>query len=155
MGPESVVAVVMKRGIELVAAHLGLLKAEAAYLPIDPDPSVERIAFMLAGSRADALLGVEEVLEELSAGRVLTVALDALPVRAALAEAPAGVPTVTAAPQSLAYVIYTSGSTGIPKALMTEHAGAVNLAAAQAERFGANTSSRLLQFASVSVALST
>ncbi|MEU1290728.1 condensation domain-containing protein, partial [Kitasatospora sp. NPDC005856] len=136
VGPESVVAVCMERGAELVVSLLAVLKAGAAYVPIDPQAPAERIAFMLADSRAVALVGSEEVLEELPVRRMLTVTVDAPLVRMALAVAPVSAPVVSVAPEGLAYVIYTSGSTGVPKGVGLAHAGAVNLAVAQVELLG-------------------
>ncbi|WP_406289194.1 non-ribosomal peptide synthase/polyketide synthase [Embleya sp. NBC_00896] len=147
VGPESVVAVLMERGVELVVALLAVWKAGAAYLPIDPKQPVDRIMFMLTDSRAAALLGMEEMLEDLPLGRILTIALDDPQVRTALAVTPAGPAESAVVPDGLAYVIYTSGSTGTPKAVLVSHAGAVNLVAARG--LSLDGSSRVLQFASV------
>ncbi|MEU1290583.1 amino acid adenylation domain-containing protein, partial [Kitasatospora sp. NPDC005856] len=149
VGAESVVAVCMERGADLVVSLLAVLKTGGAYLPIDPQAPAERIAFMLADSRAVALVGSEEVLEELPVRRMLTVAVDAPLVRTALAMAPTTAPRVAARPAGLAYVIYTSGSTGVPKGVALAHAGAVNLMTVHAERFGIGVGSRVLQFASI------
>ncbi|MFD8008357.1 amino acid adenylation domain-containing protein, partial [Streptomyces mirabilis] len=149
VGAESVVAVCMERGAELVVSLLAVLKAGGAYLPIDPQAPAERIAFMLADSRAVALVGSEEVLDELPVRRMLTVAVDAPLVQAALAMAPVTAPQIFVEPEGLAYVIYTSGSTGVPKGVGLAHAGAVNLVAAQVERLGVGSGCRVLQFASV------
>ncbi|MFB7620067.1 amino acid adenylation domain-containing protein, partial [Kitasatospora sp. NPDC056181] len=149
VGPESVVAVCQHRGADLVVSLLAAWKAGAAYLPIDPQYPAERIRYMLADSRAVALLGEEEILDELPSGRVLTVAVDSARVRAELAATPATDPAVPLGPDALAYVIYTSGSTGTPKAVMLTHAGAANLAAVQRERCAVDQDSRVLQFASV------
>ncbi|MDH6217842.1 amino acid adenylation domain-containing protein, partial [Streptomyces pseudovenezuelae] len=149
VGPESVVAVAMERGVDLVVSLVAVLKAGAAYLPIDTSLPAERIGFMLADSRAAMLLGKEELLDDLPVRRVLTLAVDSAPVQAALASAPVTAPQVALKSHGLAYVIYTSGSTGTPKAVMLTHAGAVNLAAVQARRCGVDESARVLQFASV------
>ncbi|TQF02768.1 amino acid adenylation domain-containing protein [Kitasatospora acidiphila] len=149
VGPESVVAVCMERSVDLVVALLGVLKAGAAYLPIDPAYPADRISLMLTDSRAVALLGEEAVLEDLPVRRMLTVALDTPQVRAALEAAPVTAPRRGCRPGGLAYVIYTSGSTGTPKAVMLTHAGAANLAAAQQQRCAVDEHSRVLQFASI------
>ncbi|OKI92975.1 non-ribosomal peptide synthetase, partial [Kitasatospora sp. CB01950] len=149
VGPETVVAVCQNRGADLVVSLLAVWKAGAAYLPIDPGYPVERIRHLLTDSRAVALLGEEGILDELPTGRLLTVAVDSAPVRAALAAAPTTAPETRPEPDSLAYVIYTSGSTGLPKAVMLTHTGAVNLAAAQRERCAVDQDSRVLQFASI------
>ncbi|GLY85085.1 hypothetical protein Airi02_030140 [Actinoallomurus iriomotensis] len=149
VGPESVVAVAMSRGVELIVALVAVWKAGAAYLPIDTAYPRERIGFMLADSHAAVLLGQEELLDELPVGNLLTVAVDSPRLRAALDRAPATDPGVVPRPDGLAYVIYTSGSTGTPKAVMLTHAGGVNLAAAQARRCAVDADSRVLQFAAV------
>ncbi|TDD61278.1 amino acid adenylation domain-containing protein [Kribbella antibiotica] len=106
-GPESVVALKLRRSAELVVAVLAVLKAGAAYLPIDPDYPAERIDFMLADAQPVAVLdenAVRIALEASSADDLLG------PVE----------------PSCPAYVIYTSGSTGRPKGVVVEHAAVVN-----------------------------
>ena len=150
-GPESVVAVVMARSAQLVAALLAVLKAGAAYLPVDPGYPAERVRFMLADARPvvtvtdTASAVVLDRLEDL-AGPVLA------PISAAMLAGAACTPRVGAAalrPGHPAYVIYTSGSTGT-QGCGGHPRGLVNLAAAQIERFGTGPGSRVLQFASPS-----
>ncbi|MBF9135144.1 amino acid adenylation domain-containing protein, partial [Plantactinospora sp. S1510] len=121
----------------------------AAYVPIDPRYPAQRIGLMLADSRAIVVLGVADVLDELPASGVLSVALDDPMVRAQLAAGPAQAPEVTPTADALAYVIYTSGSTGTPKGVAVTHGGAVNLAVAQQLGVGVGPGDRVLQFASV------
>ncbi|MGW0905310.1 amino acid adenylation domain-containing protein, partial [Streptomyces sp. NPDC002853] len=149
VGAESVVGLCLPRGGDLVAGMLGVLKAGAAFLPLDAGLPVERVAHMLADSRVGLVLGVAETLEDLPAGRVRMVALDD-PMTAMLVDACADVPPEVAVDAAgLAYVIYTSGSTGTPKGVAVAHGGVVNLVAAQGERFAVERGSRVLQFASV------
>ncbi|WUH99908.1 amino acid adenylation domain-containing protein [Spirillospora sp. NBC_00431] len=147
VGAESVVALVMSRGADMVTALLGVLKAGAAYLPIDPQNPAERIAFMLADSGAAVVLGTQDVLDDLPAERVPMVAVDDPLTAAVIAARPGTAPPVTVAPAGLAYVIYTSGSTGTPKGVGVTHAGAVNLALAPGVQAGPGA--RVLQFASI------
>ncbi|MET8050252.1 amino acid adenylation domain-containing protein [Streptosporangium sp. NPDC005286] len=108
IGPESIVAVRLRRSDWLVAAFLGIWKAGAAYLPLDPHLPSARLEYMLADSGARLVLDDEAALEAESAGH------------------PSGDPDPTAASGNLAYLIYTSGSTGRPKGVMVGHRGLVN-----------------------------
>ncbi|KJY24297.1 AMP-binding protein, partial [Streptomyces sp. NRRL S-495] len=111
IGPESVVALALPRSAETVVAQLAVLKAGAAFLPLDAEYPLERTAHMLADARPAAVLSTEDwPLPEALAG--LTV----LPADAgAWSEQPAEAPPLRIGASHAAYVIYTSGSTGRPK----------------------------------------
>ena len=127
-GPEQVVAVAMERSPGLVTALLGVLKAGAAYLPVDPGYPAQRIAFMLADSRAAVLIGTGAVIDELPAGRIRALAVDDPVTVVAVAACPRErlEPGRAAGPGNTAYVIYTSGSTGMPKGVVITHRGLAN-----------------------------
>ncbi|GAA3379182.1 non-ribosomal peptide synthetase DhbF [Streptomyces sannanensis] len=131
VGPEGVVALVLPRSVELVVAMLGVMKAGAAYLPVDPGYPRSRIAFMLEDA-CPALVVDDPSFVSATDGR------------------PDSDPEVRLDPRHPAYVIYTSGSTGHPKGVMVSHAGIAGLVAAQVERFAIDSGSRVLQFASPS-----
>ncbi|MFC9133436.1 amino acid adenylation domain-containing protein, partial [Streptomyces sp. NPDC057099] len=150
VGAESVVALCLPRGIELIVTILAVWKTGAAYLPIDPAYPAERIAFMVRDSGTALLLTDEETLEDLPAGRVRMLALDDRSTRTRLTAAPPTVPEVTVPKESSAYVIYTSGSTGRPKGVVVTHSGLAGLVAAQVEHLAVTPDSRVLQFASPS-----
>ncbi|HZI18010.1 MAG TPA: amino acid adenylation domain-containing protein [Pyrinomonadaceae bacterium] len=133
VGPESVVALLAERGVELLTAIIAVFKAGAAYLPLDPAAPPARLAQIVSQSGASLLLVSEEF------GRPLAQALGLLPESSrpparpiavaapALSEdAPAEPLAPRGGPQNLAYVIYTSGSTGVPKGAMIEQRGMVN-----------------------------
>ncbi len=124
VGPEGLVGVAMERSLELVVGLLGVLKAGAAYLPLDPAYPVDRLAYMIEDAGVPVLLTQERLLGGLPAwtGRVLC--LDSQ-WEAVAAESDAR-PRSGVAPENLAYVIYTSGSTGRPKGSMLAHRGIVN-----------------------------
>ncbi|UXA57321.1 non-ribosomal peptide synthase/polyketide synthase [Xanthomonas prunicola] len=124
--PESSVAVCLPRSIDLVVALLAILKAGAAYLPLDVDAPPARLDGMLADAKPCALLAHRLTAALLTPRDDLhTLLLDAEP--AAWTSAPAHVPIVTALhPQHPAYVIYTSGSTGKPKGVINTHASIDN-----------------------------
>jgi amino acid adenylation domain-containing protein len=124
--PDDRVALCMERGIGMIVGVLGILKAGAAYVPLDPDYPVERLAFMLDDSAPKALLtdaALEARLAALNPPRI--VVLDGTDDdRDAIARQPEHNPDASEiglAPRHLAYVIYTSGSTGRPKGVMVEH----------------------------------
>ncbi|MFD4983089.1 amino acid adenylation domain-containing protein, partial [Streptomyces sp. NPDC058383] len=129
VGPEGVVALVLPRSVEIVVAQLAVLKAGAAYLPVDPDYPEDRVAFMLEDASPVVVL------------RELPVLGGELPVVA---------PGVVVSGLSPAYVIYTSGSTGRPKGVVVGHGGLASFALAEVERFAVGAGSRVLQFASPS-----
>ena len=131
VGPESVVALCLPRGVDLVAALLGTLTAGAAYLPVDPQLPVDRRRYLVDDARADLLI-VDGDAETLTAStpQVSLAALTTPDGGAATGYAP-----VPVAPDTLAYVIYTSGSTGRPKGVEISR-GAVAALLAELESTG-------------------
>ncbi|MFF0471504.1 amino acid adenylation domain-containing protein [Micromonospora zamorensis] len=145
-GTETFVAVLLPRSADLIVTLLAVIKSGAAYLPIDPDFPVERIAYMLSDARpvlvvtdsatADRL-GPDDVtglvvLEEADTGGYPATELSAVP---------SGHP---------AYIIYTSGSTGRPKGVMITRAALDNFLAAMAERFPLTADDRVLATTTIS-----
>ncbi|WP_052707349.1 non-ribosomal peptide synthetase [Streptomyces rubellomurinus] len=135
--PEQFVAIALPRGTELVVALLAVLKAGAAYLPIDPDYPADRIAYMLRDAAPTLLLtatGVElTVPEDVEVPRL---DLDAADTADRLARHPAHDRAAVAEPRNPAYVIYTSGSTGRPKGVVVPHRNVVRLFGATDHWFG-------------------
>ncbi|HEX6373985.1 MAG TPA: amino acid adenylation domain-containing protein [Longimicrobium sp.] len=147
VAPEARVGLCLERGPELVTAMLGVLRAGAAYVPLDPAYPAERLALVAADSGIAVLLASEALRGRLPARPgVRVVALDA--VRAQVAAESDAPPAVAVDPRQLAYVIYTSGSTGTPKGVAVEHAGLANMCAWYARAFGITAADRLTQFAS-------
>ncbi|OBI34257.1 non-ribosomal peptide synthetase [Mycolicibacter sinensis] len=108
IGTEDKVAVLLGRSVDLVVTALGIAKAGAAYVPVDPEYPPERIEFILGDARA-ALVIREPLTQEELAGRPDTDPTDTDRVR-------------PLRPDNLAYLIYTSGSTGLPKGVEVAHA---------------------------------
>ncbi|HYN22225.1 MAG TPA: SDR family NAD(P)-dependent oxidoreductase, partial [Thermoanaerobaculia bacterium] len=108
-GPESRVGVAMERDLDLLVALLGVLKAGAVYIPLDPEYPRERLSFLLEDSRPAALLTQESLRDRLPIPAGLPVVFPA-----ALPET-AGELDPALDGDRLAYIIYTSGSTGRPK----------------------------------------
>nr|WP_211264344.1 non-ribosomal peptide synthetase [Streptosporangium amethystogenes] len=157
VGPESVVAVVFERTVDLVVALLGVIKAGAAYLPIDPHYPADRIAYVIADSAAVCLLtgeGMRERLRDFEVGLkdptgVPVVFLDDPAVADELAgyadgDLTDGERTAALLPEHPMWVIYTSGSTGRPKGVLVEHRAIVNFLASMQNRFALNADDRLL-----------
>ncbi len=117
---DALVGVCLPRGADLVVALLGILKAGAAYLPLDPGYPAKRLAFMVSDAQARLLVTSRAMLGRLPALDVDVVALDrdADAIRSRPATAP---PPADVGGQSLAYVVYTSGSTGMPKGIAIQH----------------------------------
>jgi amino acid adenylation domain-containing protein len=122
VGLESRVGVLLERTPEMVAALLGVLKAGAAYVPLDPEYPHERLRFMLEDSGAEVLVTERRLLERVSEHGARVVLVDEW-TEGEEASAPRA--WVTA--ENLAYVIYTSGSTGKPKGVQVTHRGVVRL----------------------------
>ncbi|MEU6467642.1 amino acid adenylation domain-containing protein [Streptomyces sp. NPDC046976] len=154
IGPEDVVGLAMPRSARMIVALLAVLKAGAAYLPIDTEYPPERISFMLDDAAPVCVITAAGTAPGLPAGTKV-LALDDPAVETVLAAQPDTDPVDRdrRAPLSLAhpaYVIYTSGSTGRPKGVTVTHQGIASLAANHADRYDVDPDSRVLQFASLS-----
>ncbi|WP_069744386.1 amino acid adenylation domain-containing protein [Streptomyces sp. EN23] len=135
LGPEAVVAVVTERHLDWQAAVIGVFKAGAAYLPIEPGLPAERMSRML--KRSGCRLALTEEGRSGQPAQAALAGLDALTVAAALDEGhPEHNPGIQVAPGQLAYLYFTSGSTGEPKGAMCEHDGFVNHLYAKIEDLG-------------------
>ncbi len=128
--------VCLPRGIEMITAIVGVWKAGAAYVPIDPAQPADRVAFVVSDSGAVLTLTSEEVLEDLPAGRHRWVALDDQLMAMQLQMQPESAPELSLTPEQTAYVMYTSGSTGRPKGVAVTHAGLTNYVASVPGRVG-------------------
>jgi amino acid adenylation domain-containing protein len=123
VGPESRVGILLKRSTKMLVALLGVLKAGAAYVPLDARDPVERLRLMYADAGVSVLLtqdglGDFDIAEEQK--------IDLEKGWAQLERHNDSNPTRRAVPDNLAYIIYTSGSTGVPKGVMISHRGLVN-----------------------------
>ncbi|MFJ2767108.1 amino acid adenylation domain-containing protein [Streptomyces sp. NPDC087300] len=154
VGPETVVASAVPRSPDLVVAVLAVLKAGAAYLPVDPTHPADRIAYVL-GDAAPALLLVTPGTEAAcaTARGVPRLVLDPAETGAAERETPAtgrhsGSGSGSVHPEHPAYLIYTSGSTGRPKGVVVTRSGLDNLVAHELRTMAVRPTSRVLQFAS-------
>ncbi len=145
-GPGTVVAVLLDRTPDLVAAIMGILKSGAAILPLDPRQPAERNAFCIND------IGAKVVLTE---GSLPTfghaVAATVVDLGDLSPHTPCeGGQSSTVSPADLAYVIYTSGSTGRPKGVLIEHRGVTNLMRTMFDEFGVDATDTVLSVASIS-----
>jgi amino acid adenylation domain-containing protein len=147
VGVDTLVALYVERSVEMVAGLLGVLKAGAAYVPIDPDYPQKRVGLILEDCGATVLLSQERLFDRLPALDAEVVCLDR--ASAEIRAEPSENPAASATALDLAYVIYTSGSTGRPKGVAIPHGGACNLARAQQELFAIRPDDRVLQFAAL------
>ncbi|RJL32780.1 amino acid adenylation domain-containing protein [Bailinhaonella thermotolerans] len=118
VGREEPVGVLLDRGEHLLPALLGVLKAGAAYVPLDPAYPSERLRLMAADSGLKTVI-TRPGLKPPAEARVILAGIDD-------ADSPGHDPGTAVPEDSLAYVIYTSGSTGRPKGVALEHRSVLN-----------------------------
>ncbi len=138
----ALVALCMERSADLVVALLGILKAGAAYVPLDPTYPAERLAFMLADSAAPVVVTQRHLTSRLPTHKAQPVYLD----NAALQSF--SDPAVVQTGDDLAYVIYTSGSTGRPKGVQITHDSLLNLVFWHQRAFEVTATDRATQLTS-------
>jgi amino acid adenylation domain-containing protein len=122
---EAVVGLCLDNSIQFIVAALGVLKAGAAYLPLDPTYPLERQYLMLKEAGAFLLITDSHHLPRFTNGPCNTVDID--DESHLLNTSSATDPAITVTPNMLAYLIYTSGSTGKPKAVEVTHGNLMNL----------------------------
>lgn len=141
--PETLVGLVIDRGIAMIVGILGILKAGGAYVPIDPESPEERLKFIVADAELQIILTKEQELKKLARCINVTANMkcavicldqdDELIIKETSENIAEKVSSVTSA--NLAYVIYTSGSTGKPKGVLIEHHNVVRLFAVTQKQF--------------------
>jgi tyrocidine synthetase-3 len=146
------VGVIFERSVDMVVALMAVLKAGAAYVPLEPEYPAARKGYIAAKSRVGWILADRpyEILPVEGSAAPVQVVPDA----AELAANAADRPEVGLDPGDLAYTIYTSGSTGNPKGVMIEHHQAVNLIQWVNREFAVGPGTRVLMLSSVSFDLS-
>ncbi len=132
-GRDAPIGICLERTPELVVALLGILKAGAAYLPLDPQYPTERLEFMLGDARAALVVTQRALADVLPPGTATLVLEDEAPH---LAEPPIANFEQSTDPKQLAYFMYTSGSTGRPKGVAISHDAVCQLLRWAGEAFG-------------------
>lgn len=148
---EDRVAVFFERSFDMVVSLLGILKASAAYVPVDPDYPAERLIYLFEDCRPSLLItsrAMRARLPDAIGTTVPVIELDGDAYRSAAETLPERNPDPKAmglTPKHLAYLIYTSGSTGRPKGAMNEHAAVVNRLLWAQQEYRLNAEDRILQ----------
>lgn len=140
---ESRVALCLRRSAQTVVAMLAVLKAGAAYVPLDPQYPAERLGYLLSDSDSQVLITETALLDRLPTHQARTVLMDA--EWGEVMEQPRTPPEIAVGPHSLAYLIYTSGSTGLPKGVLVTHGGIVNNLAWRQRTWPLKPGERVLQ----------
>ncbi|MEV2278152.1 amino acid adenylation domain-containing protein [Nocardiopsis sp. NPDC049922] len=150
-GPEHLVAVTMEKGWEQVVACLGVLRAGAAYVPVDPRWPARRVRGIVEAAGIRQALVQPWLRDAVEWPEGVLVREVGPPAADDPAVAP---PEVTSSPRDLAYVIYTSGSTGTPKGVMIEHGPALNTVLDVNEELGLTSRDRVLALSALNFDLS-
>ncbi|MFD3938771.1 amino acid adenylation domain-containing protein [Streptomyces sp. NPDC058611] len=143
-GPERFVAVAIPRSPELVVALVAVLRAGAAYVPVDPDYPRDHVEFMLSDAAPAMLVTVKGTADLLPRTGIPVITVDETPP----ADGPD--PVVARSVGHPAYMIYTSGSTGWPKGVVVTHGAIVNRLLWMQDRYRLDASDRVLQKTSAS-----
>jgi amino acid adenylation domain-containing protein len=125
VGVETRVGICVERSLEMLVGLLGILKAGAAYVPLDAEYPQERLSFLLHDSGVQVVLVSDQTRESLPEHDARVVRLDA--ERHEIAKHSAANPDCDVRGDNLAYICYTSGSTGIPKGVEVMHRGVLRL----------------------------
>ena len=144
--PGDVVGICLKRSPDLIAGLIAILKAGAAYLPLDPEYPAERLKFMVSHSKINVMICQSDYSSLFDDGAVNKILLDETDL-SFLSDARHSVPTDKVKP---AYVIYTSGSTGQPKGVVLGHEALTNLITWQNKQTRNLRELKTLQFTPVS-----
>lgn len=157
VGTETLVGLCLDRSLEMMVGLLGILKAGAAYIPLDPDYPKERLAAMIESSKLSIIVAQtttesslpEDTYATDSGERCATrILIDRDWTEISSTSVRASKPTIAA--ESLAYVIYTSGSTGKPKGVQISHMALLNFLLTMQQRPGLSADDALLAVTTIS-----
>ena len=123
--PEAVVGICVEPSLNMLVGIIGILKAGAVYLPLDPTHPAQRLAFIMEDAQASILVSQKQLVARIPQFQVSVVCLDTdsdIMAQESNEDFTSGV-----RPDNLAYIIYTSGSTGTPKGVTIKHSSPINL----------------------------
>jgi amino acid adenylation domain-containing protein/non-ribosomal peptide synthase protein (TIGR01720 family) len=146
------IMICMDRSINMIIAVLAVLKAGAAYVPVDPQSPAARLAFIVEDTSAKAVLVGSEAVDLFSEIKASNTPCNLMVIDVGQTDTSDCLITDLSNElpcDRLAYVIYTSGTTGQPKGVMVEHCGVVNVMDAQVDILGLTGQSRVLQFSNL------
>ena len=151
VGIDSLVGLSVRRSVAMVVGMLAIVKAGAAYVPLDPEYPLARLQYMLSNAGAQVVVTESALLASLPQLDLRYVCLDDIAVQQAMANCSAADLAASAhLAKKLAYVIYTSGSTGLPKGVCIEHRALANFLQSMAHKPGLSATDRLLAVTSIS-----
>ncbi len=142
VGAGDLVGLCVERSPAMLVGLLGILKAGAAYVPLDPLYPPERLAMMVNDAQIRVLVTQQQWLSLFNTDTLTTIGLDRDAVL--IAQESTEPPSSAVTPDHLAYVIYTSGSTGKPKGVQISHRSVVNFLNSMAQTPGLTAADRLL-----------
>ncbi len=152
VGPETVVALCIERSPAMMVGILGILKAGAAYLPMDPAHPPQRLAYMLSHSRVQVLVTQEHLRNRLPHQEMQVLCIDRDSLDGSVDGAALDIPAAPVQPDNAACIIYTSGSTGHPKGVVLTHGGIVNLVSSFLRSYEPGPQDRILPLSSLAYA---
>jgi amino acid adenylation domain-containing protein len=145
--PNSLVGISIERSVEMVVGLLGILKAGATYVPLDPAYPPERVSYILKDSGAELLVTSSSLLTVLPIDITTTICLDT--AWEIISRQDSSNPHSGVQPDNLSYVIYTSGSTGQPKGVKIIHRSLVNLITSMSREPGLTNVDRFLAITTI------
>jgi amino acid adenylation domain-containing protein len=157
---ETCIGICVDKSPQAIAAMLGVLKAGAAFVPLDPEYPVDRIAFMVADASISTIIAqdnhqikiapfLEKQFKQQDANSKIQWISSDNPTKGVADTATSNAYSIKIKPNDLAYIMYTSGSTGKPKGVQIEHAALATYCYADIERYEVTAEDRTLQFSTI------